>query len=108
MTDDMDHRRKDRARRGYDWQGVRLALLGIGVLAVLGLVVVFTFDILGKGVGYLVDRKVWPLALSAFVFAGLTGIASVVRAFAAPMGKVVEIVERRKKPPEHPADEKSS
>lgn len=87
-----------RGDRSYDWQGVRLLVLGLGVIAVLLVVVVLTFKVLDEGMDYLISAKAWPVALGALMFGGLTGIAAVVKAFASPMEKVVDIVSLRKRP----------
>lgn len=97
---DLRHTKKrsgGRRKHCYDWQGVRLLLLGVGVLVVMLVVVRLTFNVLDKGVSYLVGAGTWPPAVVALVLAGLAGIAKVVKAFAVPMDKVVDIVLRRKR-----------
>lgn len=93
---DVRHTEHSRHEHCYEWQGIRLLLLGLGVLAVLLVVVVLTFKVVGEGMNYIISTKAWPVALGALIFGALAGIATVVKAFAAPMGKVVDIVGLRK------------
>src|ERR1044072_6925281 len=88
-----------RYERCYERQGIRLLLLGLGVLTVLLVVVMLTFEAVDEGMDYLISTKAWPVALGALIFGALAGIATVVKAIAEPMGKVVDIVGRRKPPP---------
>ncbi len=60
--------------------------------------VVLTFKFLDQAMSYLISTNASPVMMGSLLFGALVGIAAVVKAFAKPMGKVVDIVGLRKVP----------